>query len=129
MLERQERLAVLILGVVLFICAGGTFVFETLGKESFSRPFSPDLPDGTLVSHEGTVQKVSRVGEGNSIILDIVGIQVFIPAASDMSIPDPGDRVSLLGIIQTWKGKREIVVSEGEDFRIVEKFQGKNLHS
>lgn len=129
MFERQERLALMILGVVLLICTGGAVVFEMLGKEPFSQPFSPDLPDGTLVSHEGTVQKVSRVGEGSSIILDIAGVQVFIPVAPEGGIPDPGDRISLLGTVQTWKGKREIVVSEGKDFRILEKSQGKNLHS
>jgi hypothetical protein len=129
MLEKQERLAVLILVAVLAVCAISAFVLETLGKEPFARQYDPGLPDGTLVAWEGIVQKIIRVSQGSSLIMDVSGVQVYVPSPVAPGLPEENDRITLYGVIQTWKGKREILVTDGKDIRIVAESQGKNLHS
>ena len=129
MLEKQERLAVLILVAVLIVCGGVTWVLETMGKEPFSQRYSPDLSDGTLVDWDGVVQKITPVGSGSSLIMDVGGVQVFTSASTGSDSLTIGDHISLYGEVQTWKGKREIMVSDETDIRIISESQGKNLRS
>ena len=129
MLEKQERLAVLILVVVLVVCGGGTLVLDSMGKEPFSQRYSPDLSDGTLVDWDGIVQKITPVGLGSSLIMDVGGVQVFTSAFNGSDSLTKGDHISLYGEVQTWKGKREIMVSDEKDIRIISESQGKDLRS
>ena len=128
MLEKQERIAVLILLIVLITCGCATWVFDGMGKEPFAENYTPQSSVGSLVVWEGPVQKVISAGSGIQI-LTIGGVQVFLPSASDTTMIKEGDLVSLCGTVQTYKGKREIVVSESTDIRVISESQGKDLRS
>lgn len=129
MLERQERQAVLILVAVLIICGIATLALERVGKAPFAQPYDSQLPDGTLVAWEGIIQKITPVSQGSSLIMDVGGVTVFVSSPPVPVSPAEGDRIALYGVMQTWKGKKEILVSEGTDIRIIAVSQGKNLRS
>ncbi|PKL60293.1 MAG: hypothetical protein CVV33_03415 [Methanomicrobiales archaeon HGW-Methanomicrobiales-4] len=126
MLEKQERIAVLILFVVLIACGIGTWIFDGMGKDPFARNYTSESPEGTLVEWQGIVQKVTFTGSGTSI-LTVGGVQVFLSSAVGITPVKEGDLVSLYGTVQMYKGKREILVSDSADIRINAEFQAKDL--
>jgi len=128
MLEKQERIAVLILFVVLITCGFGTWILDGMGKEPFARNYTPQSPEGSLVEWQGVVQKATSAGSGISI-LTVGGVQVFLSSTVEMTQIREGDLVSLYGKVQTYKGKREILVSDPADIRIIAESQGKDLRS
>ncbi|MFH0966156.1 MAG: hypothetical protein V1862_00520 [Methanobacteriota archaeon] len=128
MLEKQERIAVLILFAVLIICGIGTWIFDDMGKEPFACNYTPQIPEGSLVEWQGIVQKATSTGSGISF-LTVGGVQVFLTSAVGMNQVKEGDLVVLYGKVQTYKGKREIVVSDSADIRILAESQGKDLRS
>jgi DNA/RNA endonuclease YhcR with UshA esterase domain len=66
------------------------------------------------------VGRITHTQEGGHLILDVGGLQVFIPASAAQGHTfRMGDTISLYGTVQTYRGKREIVVQDGEDIRSV----------
>ena len=128
MLEKQERIAVLILLIVLMICGIGTWILDGVGKEPFATNYTPQSSEGSLVQWQGIVQKVISAGSGTQI-LTIGGTSVFLSSGSGSIQITEGDIVALYGTVQTYKGKKEIVVSDSADIRIIAESQGKNLRS
>lgn len=130
MLERQEKIALVLIGVVLCICVISSLVLHTVGKSPFAQNFSQASSEGSLVFYEGIVQKVVVVGSGNSYILHSGSVQVFIPSSASQGITvAPGDTISLYGKVQTWKGQREILVENSGDIIVTAGSSGKNLRS
>lgn len=120
MIERQERTALLILLVVLLSCGIFAWICEDLGKSPFAHNYTTDSPEGTLVSHQGIVLKATPTTSGGNTILDVEGVQVFIPGSAAGKVEvTAGDKVLLFGIVQIWKGKREILVKDPEDLTIL----------
>ena len=121
MLVRQERIALaLLIGVALIIIAAHGLL-SALGKYPFARPFTNTTPDGELVFFNGTIESVSISRTGGHVTLHISNQTVFIPseAAAGMSFRKDG-RIVLFGTVQTWHGKKEIVVGSAEDIRLVQ---------
>ena len=128
MLEKQERTALLILLGVLCACGLSTLILENMGKEPFAQNYSISTPDGTLVHHQGAVQKVIRPGSAGSYILEMGNVQIFIPSSAAEGVQvSEGDQISLYGKVQNWKGKREILVENPRDITVFAASQEKNL--
>lgn len=128
MIERQERTALLILFLVFISCALFTWIGDGVGKGPFAQNYTSESPEGSLVSHQGIVQKVTATATGGNLILDMGDVSIFIPSpAAGMANISSGDFIHVYGIVQIWKGKREILVKDSGDISIISVFQGKNL--
>ncbi len=120
MLTRQERNAFILLALVTLSVVAGFIMIESFGKSCFSTRFTRTTADGTLVLLEGTIDKLIVTKTGADLILDVNGTPVFIPASSARGISlKSGDTVRLYGIVQTYRGEKEIVIQLPGDIRHV----------
>jgi DNA/RNA endonuclease YhcR with UshA esterase domain len=120
MLTRQERNAFILLAVVTLAVIAGYIIIESTGKPAFSTRFTTTSSDGTLVLLEGTVDRITVTKNGADLILDVNGTSVFIPASSAKGVAlKKGDAVQLYGIVQTYKGEKEVLVQQPGDIRLV----------
>ncbi len=118
-LHRQERTAIGILLLVTVFCLAGTLILDTIGKEQFTREYQANLPDGTLVRWDGIVGSISYLKGGNTL-LEVSGVRVFVPtSAGEMGDITPGAHIRIIGTIQHWNGKEEIIVQTGSDISIL----------
>ena len=118
MFAHQERIAILMLcGVALAVIAAH-LVLVYVGKEPFATPFTPQSADGSLVHLDGTIDQATVLKNGGHVILTVRNTSVFIPAAvaGDRSFVK-GARISLYGTVQTYEGKKEIMIGSPEDIR------------
>jgi hypothetical protein len=116
MLLRQEKIALyLLIGVTIAVLCGYG-ILEMAGKEAFSTRYSGDSPDGAPVVHEGRITGYTLAKSGGHLILDVEGVTVFIPGqVAGQVLAKKDDRVRVLGIVQTYQGKKEIVVQNPRD--------------
>jgi len=120
MLLRQERIALSLLCIV----AGGliiaSIVLASVDNATLASEFSADAKDGMLVHLSGMAGDVRATQSGGHIIASVNGTKVFIPSgiAREVSL-HPGDEVSLYGIVQTYRGEREIVVNSHTDITVL----------
>ncbi|MCU0629707.1 MAG: hypothetical protein MUF37_00960 [Methanoregulaceae archaeon] len=120
MLTRQERNAFILLAVVTLAVITGYIIIESTGKSSFSTRFTSTSADGSLVVLEGTVDRVIVTKNGEGLILDVNGTSVFIPASSAKGVTlKRGDSVQLYGVVQTYKGEKEVVVQQRGDILLL----------
>ena len=101
MLTRPERRAVVIMvGVILLLAAlyAGTIV---LFPDSGAVSYQGDLSDGTLVYLEGVVFDTKITSAGGHLILNVSGVDVFVPNGGSESVILPGDRVRVVGLVDT----------------------------
>lgn len=130
MIEREERTALLILFLVFISCALFTWIGEGVGKGPFAQNYTSQSPEGALVSHQGIVEKVTATSTGGNLILDMRDVSVFVSSpAAGMTTVSKGDFIHVYGIVQIWKGKREIFVKDSEDITVAPASPGKNLRS
>ena len=120
MLERQERTAmVLLLGVVIAVIAAH-LILGSLGKQPFARSFTNNSMDGELVIAGGTIDHLTITQNGGHMNVYTDSITFFIPAQIVQELTlKKGDVISVYGIVQTYRGKREIVVSSAQDISVV----------
>lgn len=120
MFMRQERIALLLLAGVAAVVITANSALTLIGKEPFARPFSADSPDGELVVIEGTVTRVNLIENGGHLSLLVANTTLFIPepAARGLVIRR-NDTVRAFGIVETYRGKKEIVISNSGDLRII----------
>lgn len=119
MLGRQERIALLLLVGVAITVVAAHAVLSTIGKQPFAHPFTENSPDGELVLVEGTITKAVLIENGGHLSLTVNNTTVFIPATSAQNIVvHKGDTILAYGIVQTYRGEKEIVISSAEDIRI-----------
>jgi hypothetical protein len=118
MLGRQERVAILLLCGVALAVIVAQFVLGYVGKEPFASQFTPQSADGSLVRLDGTIDQATVLKNGGHVILSVQNVSVFIPAtvAGDRSFAK-GTKIALYGTVQTYQGKKEIVVNSIEDIR------------
>lgn len=120
MLTRQERNAIILLVVVTLAVVAGFIIIELVGKSTVSTRFARTSADGTLVLLEGTVDRLVVTKNGADLILDVNGTPVFIPASSARGVSlKKGDAVQLYGIVQTYRGEKEIVIQQPGDIRLL----------
>jgi hypothetical protein len=119
MFERQERTAILLLIGVAGTVFVATVVLGILGNQPFARPYSGSSADGELVFFEGTIDKVALTRSGGHMTLVAKNLSIFIPSdvAKGVSLKK-GDRISLYGTVQTYRGNKEIIVNSASDVRI-----------
>ena len=120
MLERQERAAmVLLLGVVIIVIAAH-LILGSLGKQPFARSFSNNSMDGELVIASGAIDHLVITQNGGHMNVYTDSFTIFIPAqvVQELTLKE-GDMISVYGIVQTYRGKKEIVVSSAQDISVV----------
>ena len=120
MFERQERVAVLLLVGVAIAVIVAHLLLAGLGKQPFARPFTPGSSDGEMVLVEGFIEKITLTKSGGHMTASVNNLSIFLPAnvVNSVSLQN-GDRISVYGIVQTYRGKKEIIVSSAEDVRIL----------
>jgi DNA/RNA endonuclease YhcR with UshA esterase domain len=120
MFVHQERVAILLLvGVTLSVIVCH-LLLTSIGKEPFASAFSNRSADGELVMVQGVIDQVTILENGGHVLLEINDATVFIPAqvASDLSFAR-GANISLYGTVQTFRGKKEIVVNSADDLQVI----------
>ena len=121
MLGRQERIAIALLLSVAAIVIVSHLVLDTVGKRPFAVPYSEQSVNGDLVSLSGHVETVILTKNGGNCILVIDNVSVYIPnsvAAGGTFFK--GMNITVIGIVQTYEGKREIAIRSASDIVIPE---------
>ena len=119
MFMRQERIALLLLVGVAIVVITANSALTIIGKEPFARPFSENSPDGELVIIEGPVSRVNLIENGGHLTLLVANTTIFVPAsAAQGRVIHRNDTIRAFGIVETYRGKKEIVVSNADDLRI-----------
>jgi DNA/RNA endonuclease YhcR with UshA esterase domain len=120
MFERQERVAILLLVGVAIAVIVAHIMLTGLGKQPFARPFTNNSTDGELVVVEGQIDQITLIKNGGHMTLNVNNLSIFLPSQVVQAVSlQKGDRISVYGIVQTYRGKKEIVVSAAEDVRIL----------
>jgi len=116
MFGRQERLALLLLIGVTIAVITSHVILSTLGKHPFSVPFTGASEDGDLVSLAGTIDHLRVTRTGDHLLMQVNNTSIFIsgPVAQQLALRN-GDAVSLVGIVQTYEGNKEVVVQAASD--------------
>jgi len=120
MFERQERTAIFLLLGVVCVVITTHLVLGMLGKHPFAQPFTNDSADGELVTADGTIDQITITKNGGHMNVYLANVTVFVPAqiAQDLALRK-GDSISVYGVVQTYRGKKEIVISSGKDIAII----------
>ncbi len=120
MLERQERAAmVLLLGVVITVIAAH-LLLGSFGKQPFARPFTNDSPDGEMVVATGMIDQIVITQNGGHMNIYTDMITIFVPAQVAQGLTlQKGDTISVYGVVQTYRGKKEIVVNSFQDIVVI----------
>lgn len=119
MLVRQEKIAIILLFLVSAALTVSFLILDDVGRAPFATSFSTGSPEGALVVYNGVVDRIDTTRSGGHLVLDVSGVQVFIPGdvAREVVIT-PGDQVRLYGVVQTFRGEKEIIVEYCEDITI-----------
>lgn len=121
MLEREEKTALAMLVCVVGIVLAAHLLFGAVGRPLVAEPYSIDVPDGALVLLEGRIEEVRATSTGGHLILDVNGTTVFLPQNVAGALELHENRsVSLYGVVQTYRGTREVVVSSAADILVHE---------
>ena len=97
----------------------------TLGKQPFARTFTNNSADGELVVTEGTVDQIS-IMTGGHITVKMENLSVFVPVqVAEGLLIQKGDSIRVYGIVQTYHGKKEIILGSKDDIRVVTGQSGK----
>jgi hypothetical protein len=121
MLERQEKTALAVLVCVVGIVLAAHLLFDAAGRSFFAAPYSEEVPDGSLVVLDGRIEAITETSSGGHLILTVNGTPVFLPqnVAAGLELRKD-ENVTLYGVVQTYRGKREVVVSSAADLRVLE---------
>lgn len=117
MFVREEKIAFGLLIAVMSVVAAAVFAFSIVGTDSLATTYGPGIAEGTLVKFQGHVEKVAQTKTGDHQILTLDGVQVYVPTG-DTTL-NPGDTISVTGIVQNYKGKKEILVKQFSDIKIL----------
>jgi len=119
MFERQERIAILLLVGVACAVLMAHLVLGTLGKQPFARPFTNTSADGELVIMSGTIDHITITKNGGHMNVYLSNVTIFIPAqiAQELTL-SKGDSISVYGVVQTYRGEKEIIIRSGKDISV-----------
>jgi len=119
MLTHPERRALGIMAAVILLLAvlyvGTIYLFPDGGAV----PYQDDRLDGALVYLEGIVLDTKITSTGGHLIVNVSGVDVFVPEGGAELILLPGDYVRVVGKVDTYAGKKEIVTNGISDIRIL----------
>jgi DNA/RNA endonuclease YhcR with UshA esterase domain len=119
MFERQERMAILLLAGVALTVIAAQCILAGLGKQPFAHPFSNSSADGELVVVEGQIDQITLTKSGGNLVLNMNNLSIFLPAQAAQGLSlQKGDSITVYGIVQTYRGKKEIVVDSAADIRV-----------
>lgn len=120
MFARQERIALLILIGVAVAVIAAHLVLGSIGKQPFARVFTNNSADGELVVTEGVVGQTSVTQNGGHLTIYLEDLSIFVPAqvAEGLQV-QKGDVIRAYGIVQTYHGKKEIILASKDDMRIL----------
>ncbi|MDN7011714.1 hypothetical protein FGW20_01395 [Methanoculleus sp. FWC-SCC3] len=120
MLERQEKTALAVLVCVIGIVLAVHILFNAVGRPLVTEPYSPEVPDGALVLLEGSIEEITETSTGGHLILSVNGTTVFLPenVVAGLELHE-NENVTLYGVVQTYRGKREVVVASSGDIQIL----------
>jgi len=119
MLMRQERIALLLLVAIAITVVVAHAMLSFLGKGTFAHPFTAESSEGELVHIGGPVERATVLENGGHLMIQVSNTTLFIPAtAAGNLIVHKGDTIVAYGIVQIYRGKKEIVISTPEDIRI-----------
>ncbi|MDN7024921.1 hypothetical protein FGU65_08475 [Methanoculleus sp. FWC-SCC1] len=121
MLERQERKALFLLIGVVAVVLAAHLLLDAFAKPIAASPYSEAAEDGALVILEGPIETMTVTKTGGHLLLTVAGVPIFVPAdvAGGIDVRQ-GDLITLYGTLQTYQGKKEIVVHSPGDIRILE---------
>jgi hypothetical protein len=118
-LERQEYAAVVLLLAVVFCVITAHLILGSSGKRSFAHPFMNDSADGELVFATGLIDNLVITQNGGHVNVYTGNISIFVPApVAQGLIFQKGDTISVYGVVQTYHGKKEIIVNSAEDISL-----------
>jgi DNA/RNA endonuclease YhcR with UshA esterase domain len=121
MLLRQERIALLLLCGVTAAVLAASVILTNFDKADLASEYTTLSAEGALVHLQGQIEEIHTTKTGGHITASVNGTSVFIPAdvAGKITL-HPGEKVSLYGVVQTFRGEREVVVSSPGDIIIRE---------
>jgi DNA/RNA endonuclease YhcR with UshA esterase domain len=120
MFERQERVAVFLLVGVAIAVIVAHVVLTSVGKQPFARSFTNSSSDGELVVVKGQIDQIALTKSGGHMTANVNNISIFLPAQVVQTVSlHKGDWISVYGVVQTYGGKKEIMVSGAEDIHIL----------
>lgn len=119
MFGRQERLAIILLLTVAVIIIASHLTLGYIGKQPFASQYTEQSREGDLVLMTGTIDALLPTRTGGHLIITINNISVFLPntIASDIDL-HAGKNISLIGTVQVYQGKREVVVTSSSDISV-----------
>lgn len=119
MLESPEIKAIIILFGISVLLLGLHLALSAAGGAAFAVPWTPDAGDGSFVLLTGTVDDVRELSGGH-LLAGVNGTRVFIPATAAKGVVlAKGDRVQVTGTVQTYQGKKEVVVRAATDVVLI----------
>src|SRR4030042_4072896 len=120
MLERQERTAMVLLLVIVILVIAAHLTLGLIGKQPFARSFTNNSMEGDLVTAGGTIDHLVITQNGGHLNVYTDSVTIFIPAQVVQEVTlKKGEVISVDGIVQTYRGKKEIVVSDAQDIFVV----------
>jgi DNA/RNA endonuclease YhcR with UshA esterase domain len=120
MFLRQERLALLLLIGVTIAVIASHLILSTVGKGPFSVPYTAASEDGELVVLSGTIDHLRVTRTGDHLLMQVNNTSVFIPGTTAQHLRlQNGNTVSLVGIVQTYEGTKEVVVQAPSDISLL----------
>jgi DNA/RNA endonuclease YhcR with UshA esterase domain len=121
MFGHQERVAILLLIAVTLVVIAAHIVLVQIGKAPFASAYSDQSADGALVTITGIIDQATVLKNGGHVLLTVNNVTVFVPAtvACDRAFAK-GTAVSLYGTVQTYQGKKEILISSADDIREIQ---------
>lgn len=126
-MEKEEKIVVVLLVMAVASLAVAYITFLPAGDTNSARQLTTMSAIGDEVFFEGTVIEKRLTSTGNHLLLDIdydaQVITVFIPdsAGSDdvNKAVSENDRVRITGIVDEYKGDREVVVNNKNDVTVL----------
>jgi len=119
MLVRQERIAIVLLCAVSVTILAASVILTGMDKADLASEYTPLSDEGTLVHLHGQVHEIRATKTGGHVAASVNGTTVFIPADVAVTVTlYPGDQVSLYGIVETYRGEKEVVVNSARDIII-----------
>ncbi len=119
MLTRPERRAIGIMAAVILLLAvlyvGTIYLFPDGGAV----PYQDDRQDGALVYLEGIVLDTKITSTGGHLIVNVSGVDVFVPKGGTELVLLPGDHIRVVGKVETYAGNKEIVTNGISDISIL----------
>lgn len=109
----------ILLCIVSAVILTTSVILSGIDKSYLASDYHPLSDEGALVRLAGTVEELRITKTGGHIAASVNGTSVFIPAdvAEKVSLHE-GDIISLYGVVQTYRGEKEVVVNSPEDITI-----------